>query len=133
MLRNIFSTKFNLGFFSPKKDLCEICVEYDTLSKTGLIDSDHTKRQNTMKIILQAKIGMMIIERDNDKTIDPKTAVVCVDLENVLTLPETNVGCAFYKRKLNCYNLTLHLNLNGQIYCAIWNEDLVGQSGNDLG
>jgi len=75
---------------------------------------------------------MMRIERDNDKIIGPKSTVVCFDLENVLTLPKINLGCAFYKRKLNCYNLTAYLNLNGQIYCAVWNEGLVGQSDNDL-
>lgn len=122
MFRDIFNTKFNLGFFSPKKDLCEICVEFDTLSKTGLTDSDKIKRYENH---ITSK-DMMRIERDNDKIIDSITAVVCFDLENVLTLPKTNVGCAFYKRKLNCYNLTAHLNLNGQIYCAIWNEGLVG-------
>ncbi|KAF0708842.1 Uncharacterized protein FWK35_00033730 [Aphis craccivora] len=120
--------KHMFRFFSPKKDLCEICVEFDTLSKTGLTDSDKVKCYENH---ITSK-DMMRIERDNDKIIDSKTAVVCFDLENVLTLPKTNVGCAFYKRKLNCYNLTAHLNLNGQIYCAIWNEGLVGRSGNDL-
>ena len=92
MFRDIFNTKFNLGFFSPKKDLCEICVEFDTLSQTGLTDSNKIKR---FENLITSK-DMMRIERDNDKIIDPKTAVVCFDLENVLTLPKTNVGCAFY-------------------------------------
>lgn len=66
MFWDIFNTKCNLGFFSLKTDLCEICVEYDTLSKTGLIDSDHIKRYENHII----SKDIMRIERDNDKIID---------------------------------------------------------------
>lgn len=74
----------------------------------------------------------MRLERNMDKNINPNTIVVCFDLENVINLPKTNVGCAFYKRKLNVYNMTAHVNVSSQVYCAIWNEALVGRSGNDL-
>lgn len=74
----------------------------------------------------------MRLERDNDKIINPEIAVVCFDLENVINLPKTSVGSAFYKRKLNMYNMTAHVNLSKQVYCAVWNEAILGRSGNDL-
>ena len=59
------------------------------------------------------------IERDKDRQlIEPNTSIVCIDLENVLSLPKSNVGNSFYKRKLSCYNLTGHCSLNKKAYCA---------------
>lgn len=29
LYRNIFNTEFNLDFHVPKKDRCDICMEYD--------------------------------------------------------------------------------------------------------
>lgn len=77
----------------------------------------------------------MRIENDEDrKNEDPTLAIISFDLENVLTIPKTNVGCAFYKRKLNVYNMTAHLKMttHTKIYCGLWHEGIVGRSGNDM-
>lgn len=128
MYRSIFNNNFNLSFYSPKKDLCEVCVEYDYLKKSN---SHDTQKTNFYEEHILKKDSMRL-ERNADKNINPNTIVVCFDLENVINLPMTNVGCAFYKRKLNVYNMTAHVNVSSGVYCAIWNEALVGRSGNDL-
>lgn len=77
----------------------------------------------------------MRIEREKDRNNKINTtAVICFDLENVLPLPKTNVESAFYKRKLNMYNMTVHLQImpHSQVYCALWHEGIVGRSGNDM-
>lgn len=126
--RSIFNNNFNLSFYTPKKDLCEVCVEYDYLKKSN---SNDTQKTNFYEEHILKKDSMRL-ERNMDKNVNPNTIVVCFDLENVINLPKTNVGCAFYKRKLNVYNMTAHVNVSSQVYCAIWNEALVGRSGNDL-
>ena len=59
------------------------------------------------------------------------TIMVIYDLENVITLPEAEVGIFFYKRKLTVYNLTAQTS-SKQGYCSIWHELQCGRSGNDI-
>jgi len=42
MYRSIFNNNFNLSFYSPKKDLCEVCVEYNYLKKSNSYDTQKT-------------------------------------------------------------------------------------------
>lgn len=130
--RFLFTTEYNLAFYTPKKDLCDVCEEFNTLKKQYntltkekqiIFDNHFTKKQN------------MRNEREKDRNNKINTtAVICFDLENVLPLPKTNVGSAFYKRKLNMYNMTVHLQImsHSQVYCALWHEGIVGRSGNDM-
>lgn len=126
--REIFNNEFNLSFFCPKKDLCNLCAGYEALEKINNIDDK--KNEEYENHIMNKE--MMRMERDDDKIIITDTAVICFDLQNVITLPKSNVGTAFYKRKLCVYNMTAHCNLSKKVYCAIWSEATVGRSGNDL-
>ena len=49
-----------------------------------------------------------------------------------VTLPQTNVGAAYYSQKLNCYNLTLcEFGTNrGSCYC--WTEDQLTKATSDI-
>lgn len=122
LYRSLFNCNFNYGFFRPKNDLCATCEEFKVSTNKQYQYEEHILKKDTMRM-----------ERDEDKNkCDKENVVVCFDLENVITLPKTNVGPAFYKRKLNLYNLTAHLSTSNTIYCAIWNETIVGRSGNDI-
>jgi len=69
-------------------------------------------------------------ERDNDR--HSKRAVLCFDLQNVISVPSANVSNMFYKRKLNVYNLTGHLSVKKKGYCSVWHKGLSGRGGNDI-
>lgn len=105
LYRKIFNTEFNLDFHVPKKDRCDTCMEYDA-----------QKNANTLNEQLQQKYNLHLKdkqetreERDSDrKLVDDTKAVICFDLQNVLTCPRANISNFFYKRKLNVYNLTAH-------------------------
>ncbi|XP_012560119.1 uncharacterized protein LOC105846187 [Hydra vulgaris] len=122
MYRYIFNHKFNIEFQKPKKDLCDTCYEYRNIINASNEQTDsynkHIKSRNDTKT-----------DRQN---VDSKTAIVCIDLENVLNLPRANVGNFYYKRKLSNYNLTGHCLLNRKGYCILWNEAMTGRGGNDL-
>ena len=62
---------------------------------------------------------------------DRKSLMVVFDLENVITLPKSEGGSFFYKRKLNLYNLTV-MTSSKQGYCALWTECMSGRAGNDI-
>ena len=72
-------------------------------------------------------------ERDLDRRLnDPTHAVVCFDLQNVISLPNANVKSFFYLRKLNVYNMTAHCSIDKTGYCALWSENVSGRTGNDM-
>lgn len=122
----IFNSEYNYAFHKPKKDICDKCAEFKL---------DHTpspERKVLQEIHIKNK-DLAKTERDQDRKImDTKTAVITFDLENVFSLPKSNVSSHFYKQKLNCYNLTGHCNINKTVYCSVWNEGMTGRSGLDL-
>ena len=49
----------------------------------------------------------MKIEKEKGKINQRKNKILVVfDLENIITLPKSDVGSIFYQRKLSMYNLT---------------------------
>ena len=70
--------------------------------------------------------------RQNDRTREANEAILCFDLQNVISCPKADISSFFYKRKLNVYNLTAHHTKTKQGFCAVWNEVHSGRSGNDI-
>ena len=126
MYRSIFNTKFNIEFQKPKKDLCDTCYQFCIIENANVEQiqkyNKHIASKNETKI-----------ERDKDRKLkSPTKTIVCIDLQNVLSLPKSNVGDFFYKRKLSCYNLTGYSSLNKKAYCVLWHEGMSGRSGNEI-
>ena len=74
-------------------------------------------------------------ERDRDRSnTDAENAIVCFDLQNVISLPRSHISSFFYRRKLSAYNLTAHCSTVTQKrgYCAVWYEGRSGRSSNDI-
>lgn len=126
--RNIFNTEYNLGFFKPKKDQCDIHLKYENLSEPTLqekqIFDKHVKLNDSAK---QRKAGDKILVKENKNI-----ALICYDLQKVFALPQGYAGNFYYKRKLSCFNLTAHCSADNNTYCAIWYETQSGRSANDL-
>ncbi|XP_047138639.1 uncharacterized protein LOC124814737 [Hydra vulgaris] len=126
LYRFIFDHHFNIEFQKPKTDLCDTCYEY-----RNLVNPTEEQAQKFTKHIISKNETKA--ERDKDrKIIDKNVAVVCIYLENVISLPKSNVGAIFYKRKLSAYNLTGHCSINKKGYCMLWHEGVSGRAGNDL-
>ena len=124
--RDIFNTEFNLDFHTPKKDRCDMCEQYVVASTNSLMTAELSLSHS---IHTAGKLATKH-ERDNDRQCN--RAVLCFDLQKVLTVPSANVSSMFYKRKLNVYNLTGHLSIKKKGYCSVWNEGLSGRGGNDI-
>ena len=124
----IFTTEFNLGFHKPKSDLCDRCTEWEVTpdaSKTDESRADHKRHTDGKK-------DAENLRKEDKANNDPGTLVVSFDLENVFALPRTPVSSAFYKSKLNCYNLTAVVGRTKEAFSAVWVETTSGRSGNDL-
>lgn len=127
LYREIFNTNFNLSFYKPKKDQCDLCAEMKNKSST-ITSAEKAKLTKHEQQNLSARAERNLDRSNNDAD----TAVICYDLQNVFSLPRAEISNFFYKRKLNVYNLTGHCNRNKKTYCAIWPETLGGRSGNDI-
>lgn len=130
MYRHIFNFEFNIGFFKPKKDQCDVCHRKKVLEAAGheISQADQQLFQNHESMKKETKT-----ERDLDRAMnDGSRAVVSIDLENVFAFPKCNVSSAFYKRKLTVYNMTAHCDINKKGYCTIWNEAVAGRGGNEI-
>lgn len=126
----IFNYEFNIDFLKPKKDRCDTCEEYLLIQKGGTEIAEQQKMR--FENHLQGKRSAKIVRDLDRKNEDEQTAIVCFDMENVFALPQSNISCFFYSRKLNTYNLTAHCNLDKQAYCCIWSEGTHGRQGNDI-
>ncbi|CAC5415816.1 unnamed protein product [Mytilus coruscus] len=119
--KNIFNLEFNLGFHNPKKDRCDLCEEYKSNKLINQVSED-LKMKYELHIVGKSNSK---VERDNDRS--SEKAVLCFDMENIITCPRANILNFFYKRKLNVFNLTGHLSLNECAYNAIWSEHVAGR------
>jgi len=124
--RDVFRREFNTDFHQPKKDRCDTCEAYKAISEPSSVENKEQAAHMAAKLSTKE-------ERDRDrKDTSPDHAIVCFDLENVISLPRSDVSSFFYRRKLSVYNLTAHCCTNKRGYCAIWNEVTSGRSGNDI-
>ena len=119
--RNIFCREYNLSFFHPKKDQCQVCNHYDNWKSEGTLDieteTNYQEHQNRKQLSRQ--------EKENDKKkakTDPRYNVTAFDLQAVLTTPCSLIGELYYKRKLCCYNLSCYDLGNKNGTCYIWDE-----------
>lgn len=133
--RFIFDTEFNLAFDIPKTDRCFRCEKYKKAVKENIVTAKlESQYQEHLRML-----KLMKAERDFDRQhAEIGSVVVAFDLENVIGLPKTDVGPAFYKRKINAYNLTGHAvqrsasGIRKERYCAVWSETMCGREGNDI-
>ncbi|XP_055956008.1 uncharacterized protein LOC130012334 [Patella vulgata] len=124
MYRHIYNYEYNIEFLKPKKDRCDKCEEFRNNADAS--DEEKEKFEEHLRMKTETKV-----ERDNDR-VNKERAIICFDLENVLSLPRANISSFFYRRKLSVYNLTAHCSLDKNGYCAIWSEGLSGRTGNDI-
>jgi len=122
--RHIFNHEYNIEFQKPKKDRCDIC-EAMKFNKEPTADET---QQYAMHIDKKKESHE---ERNRDRESVDKI-VVCFDMQNVFSPPQSNVSNFFYKRKLSVFHLTGHCSTSKQSYGAVWPETLSGRSGNDI-
>lgn len=128
--RHIFNFSFNLSFYKPKKDQCNLCFLFKNNDNNPSVTQ--TAKFNTHRNEIKA----LKAERELDRnSIDAHRVTVCFDLQSVFSLPKGPASIFYYKRKINTYNLTAVACFHDQTkkyYCCVWDEIRSGRSGNDL-
>lgn len=116
--------QLNVSFSDPKKDQCEICF-----AKTSEDEHDVSLNRMEHRRLIEAT---RIMKKQDVAAINNQRVLLSFDLQQVLGLPQSNVSIAFYKSKLNCYNLTVKCANDGVTYCSMWHEALAGRAGDEI-
>ena len=126
--RDVFLKEFNLGFFSPKKDQCDLCLSFSatpTVSQEQIQEhGDHVKRKETARDY-KASIKQLA-------TADSSGVASCFDLQKVLPCPHGEASIFYYKRKLSVYNLTFYNMSSQDVQCFMWPEYVSARGSNQI-
>ena len=61
------------------------------------------------------------------------TYAITFDLQQALPTPKLSTGPTFYKKKLFCYNLSIHSLYPCQGYFYMWDESTAGRGADEIG
>jgi len=114
--RRIFNRKFNLHFFVPKKDQCDLCTEYrNTAGKSPALESKYRQHCDQKNLARQAKQTAK-----EAAAADQTCMAICFDLQKVLNCPHGETSSYYYHRKLSLYNLSVYSLGTRHAYCYLW-------------
>lgn len=117
MFSRIFNSEFNISFFTPKKDQCELCTAFantegEDKKKLQLKFDEHQREKE-----LSRK------EKNEDKSKVGQNYIVAVyDLQANLPCPRGDVSLFYYKSKLNCHNFTVTELVTNKTESYFWHE-----------
>lgn len=125
LYHKIFNEEFNISFFTPKKDQCELCVSYENATET-----DKETMKDKFENHLQQK-ELSRTEKQNDK--ESQNFVAVYDLQAVLPCPKGNTSSFYYISKLNVFNFTVYDIKTNAVVCYVWNEAQGNRGANEIG
>jgi hypothetical protein len=117
MYSKIFNDEYNISFFTPKKDQCELCTSFQNA------EGENKEKFREKYEIHQREKELSRKEKDEDKKKSNKNFIVSVyDLQAILPAPRGEVSVFYYKSKLNSFNFTISELNTGQTECYFWHE-----------
>lgn len=127
MFSKIFNEEFNISFFSPKKDLCNLCESFKNTPDDPTLTEKYDDHQYEKVISRINKDLGKGNARENTSFI-----VACFDLQAVMPFPRGNTSLFYYKSKVNCYNFTITNILNGETKCYFWHQGEGNRGANEI-
>lgn len=125
---DIFKKEFNISFFTPKKDQCELCIIYENANpdeKCQLKDKYDLHKK-------QKELSRLEMKADSE---DPNIVNAIFDLQAVVQLPKGEVSSFYYVSKLNAFNLSfINPNASEKLgHCFVWDESMAHRGANEIG
>lgn len=128
--RQIFTSEFNISFLVPKKDQCDVCNRYEHSSA-----DQKTEQQDEYNFHIKTKdLAREYKNKDKEKGKNNEEFCVAVfDLEQILPVPKSEVGLAYYKLKLSTYNFTVFNLASKECSCYMWHEGIAKRGASEIG
>ena len=101
--RNIFCTKFNIGFGTPATDECSTCLSLTERIKHS--DNDLRKQELNTKKEVHLMKAKQFYKKLQDKR--NEVLVISLDCQKNQVLPRVSDQSAYYSRQIYLYNLTI--------------------------
>ena len=132
--RNIFVRKYNIGFGSPKVDVCSKCLQFSEKIKK-ITDPQEKKKALTEQRIhkLRSKAFYDLLRDAN-----PRIAILSFDCQKNLPLPKIPDQACYFSMQINLYNFTVvtghsKSSLNPEtVKSFIWTESDRQRSSNEI-
>lgn len=134
LFRHVFNNKFNLGFGSPRSDVCSKCLELAEKLKYCKIANEKTKLIHERRVHkLRAKAFYSLLKENDDHL-----AIFSFDCQKNQVLPKVPDQSAYYSRQLYIHNFTIvkghsksPLN-HDNVYSYYWTEDEFAKDSNTI-
>ncbi|XP_045454105.1 uncharacterized protein LOC123667070 [Melitaea cinxia] len=120
----IFTQEFNISFFSPKKDMCDVCAAFENSDNKENLKEEHDKHLKEKELCRA--------EKAKDK-LNENIVTAVYDLQAVFQCPKGDVSVFYYKCKLNVFNFTICDLKTNKVECFVWDESSANRGVNDLG
>lgn len=132
--RQIFNTHFNIGFGSPRTDVCSKCLELGEKLK------EEKDPNNKNKIITELRVHKLRAKAFFAKLSEKKDGLLTIsfDCQKNLTLPKIPDQSVYYSRQLYMYNFTTvtgdsHSSLTPEnVRIFAWTEDKHHKGANEI-
>lgn len=136
-----FNTEFNISFFRPKKDRCNVCCNFENAKFLKDQDSNLFRKIETRynKHVIDKEKARSLKNQDKANFLkfskgDWKNSVVaCFDYEKVLSIPRSDTNAFYYKRKIGVCNFTLTDIGRNQTICYCYDETIAKKGPNEVG
>lgn len=139
--RDTFNNCFNISFFKPKKDRCNICNNFENAQMLTDKSSDlYLKIQNKYNDhMVQKEKAREIKENCKQKFLKApeserdKISVFCFDYQKNLPIPKSETNAFYYKRKLGVYNFTVYDIGRHQAVCYCYDQTICSKGSCEVG
>lgn len=131
--KDVFYERFNLGFGTPKSDVCSTCKTLTGKCKEG---PEEDRKEEEVRLKLHELRWKKFYQILNASRCDHNTLVIVFDLQQTMPIPKTNVSDAFYKRQIWLYNLGIVVHSNSRkqnkknVFLYTWLESQGGRGSN---
>ncbi len=133
LYENVFRTRFNLAFGTPKSDVCSTC---ETLKKACEVGSDEKKREAKLLLKLHESRAAKFYSVCKEERGRCDTLNVVFDLQQTQPIPKRNISEAFYRRQVWLYNFGIIIDgdeiRKRKCFLYSWDESQAGRGSNKV-
>ncbi|KAF2890949.1 hypothetical protein ILUMI_15224 [Ignelater luminosus] len=132
-IETIFTEEYNITFKASKSDSCSTCnsIHVSLRAAKAKIDVPKIEQLNTELDLHHrtAQAGPKAIEnRSKEVSENLGTYAITFDLPQTLPTPKLFTGPTFYKKKVFCYNFSIHC-----LHFYMWDDSTAGRGADAIG
>lgn len=135
--RNIFNKHYNIGFKTPRVDVCSKCTELTEKIKKAKKQNDQIA---TVGIMAELRIHKLKSKCFYEYLREQKEFMLTLsfDCQKNQVLPKVPDQIAYYSRQLYIYNFTIVVGSStnniskDNVFCYTWTEDIHAKSANEI-